>query len=305
MQSKDNIISIIDIGTNTCLLLIAHLKEKNLIKLFEAQETPRLGNDLYKTGYISKKTFPKALTVIKNYIDISEKYNAQKILAFGTSALREANNSSEFIEFIKRETDIKIKILSEELEAKYGYEGAIFDFDKTNEYSVVDIGGGSTEISFKQNSKLNSMSLKIGSVRLYEKFFHTSFDEVNINQAIEFIQKDLEKLEFDIKDKVLIGVAGTMTTLSAIKNHLIDFKEEKIHKDKLTLSDIECIFNQLKSMSEKERLNIGSFMIGRSDIIICGTLILLSIMNHFKIDLIVVSTKGLRYGLMLNVDDFF
>jgi len=102
----------------------------------------------------------------------------------------------------------------------------------------------------------------------------------------------------------LVGVAGTVTTLSAIKNNLTKFDEVLIHKDELTLEEVKKILQKLVSMTNEERLNLGEFMKGRSDIIICGTLILVEIMSHFNCNSIIVSTKGLRYGLMLNSADF-
>lgn len=305
MQLRDNkIFSVIDIGTNTCLLLIASLKDKKLTKLFETQKIPRLGKNLYKTGKISEEAFHNTSAIIKNYISISEKYNSRKIFAFGTSALREAKNSSEFIKFVESETGVEIKVINGEAEAKYSYDGAVFDFDKRKEYAVIDIGGGSTEICFSDSGKIISKSIDVGSVRLYEEFFEGNFNKQNIEGAGKFINANLHDLDFKLKDKVLLGVAGTMTTLSAIKNNLKEFKEEIIHKETMTLDEIKNTLVKLISMTENERMEIGSYMEGRSDIIICGALILKGVMEYFILNKVIVSAKGLRYGLLLNLHDF-
>lgn len=172
MQLKaEPVYSVIDIGTNTCLLLIGILKGKSLKTLFEAQETPRLGKDLYKTGKISKKSFIKFSGLIKKYINISGKFHAQGIFAFGTSALRDAKNSKQFVKFIEEETGVRIKIISGRDEAKYSYEGAVFDLKPDNKYTVIDVGGGSTEICSLKNDKPDFVSLNVGSVRIFENFF--------------------------------------------------------------------------------------------------------------------------------------
>ncbi|MEO8208970.1 MAG: Ppx/GppA family phosphatase [bacterium] len=306
MQSKDSkVYSVIDIGTNTCLLLIARLTEKNLTKLFEAQEIPRLGRDLYRTGLISKEAFQSVLEIMREYISISKKYDAEKVFSFGTSAMRDARNSSELIDFINLQTGIEIKILTGEEEAKYGYEGATFDFKKGVQYAVLDIGGGSTEISFRKDQNIVSVSIDIGSVRIYEMFFKGIFNPANIENARIFVIENLCKTDYVINNQLLIGVAGTLTTLSAIKNNLKEFDERVIHKDVLTFDEVNNIFRKLISMSESERLASGSFMKGRSDVIVSGTLILIEIMNYFQIDSVNVSTKGLRYGLLLNIPDFY
>ncbi|MDQ3022487.1 MAG: hypothetical protein M3R36_18255 [Bacteroidota bacterium] len=300
----NNVYSVIDMGTNTCLLLIARLQENNLKKLLELEEIPRLGKDLYKTGKISEQAFLTTLEIIKKYISVSTKYEAEKVFAFGTSSLRDAKNNLEFVKFIESETGIKTKILTGEEEAKYSYEGATFDFDRSFQYAVLDIGGGSTEISFAKASKIISISRDIGSVRIYEMFFKGIFDSQNIKNAKKFIKENVSGINYTFENQVLIGVAGTLTTLSAIKNNLSEFDENVIHKNILSLSEINNIFQKLISLSENERIALGSYMKGRSDIIICGTLILIEIMNYFQIHSVIVSTKGLRFGLFLHIPDF-
>ena len=301
MQSRDkNIYSVIDIGTNTCLLLTANLSNNKLTKLYEAQEIPRLGKDLYKTGMISQESFQKVSEIFNRYISVSKEYGSEKIFAFGTSAMRDAKNSTEFIDFIEKSTGIRIRIINGKEEAKYSYEGAVFDLDKNKSYAVLDIGGGSTEICYRERNEISSVSFDIGAVRLFE---HNQ-DLKNLENTKISIRSKINSENVDIGERKLVGVAGTITTLSAIKNGLEDFNENIIHKDILRISDINDIFNKLTSMTAKERLDLGSYMAGRSDVIIAGTLILMELMKFLKVEEIIVSAKGLRYGLFLNISDF-
>lgn len=303
-SNYSEVYSVIDLGTNTCLLLIAKYSENRVTKLFEAQEIPRLGKGLYETGKLSDESFQKTVEIFKEYISISKEQNSEKIFAFGTSAMREAQNSKEFIDFLKKETGIEIKVISGKDEAIYGYDGALFDMPNEN-YTVLDIGGGSTEFSFKVKDDLVTESFKIGSVRLNEIYFKENFSNENIQKAKEFIRESLKTIELKNQNAgKLIGVAGTLTTLSAIKNKLNYFEEEIIHKDELTLTEIENIFQRLINLTNEERLKIGEFMKGRSEIIISGVLILIEIMKHFDFETVTVSTKGLRYGLLMNIADF-
>ncbi len=306
MQSRSGeIISVIDIGTNTCLLLVASLKNNIPVKIFEAQEVPRLGKDLYRTKNISKEKFALVADIFRKYISVSREHNSHRIFAFGTSALRDAKNSREFIDFINRETGINIKVLSGEDEAYYGYLGAVFDLEQNDQCVVLDIGGGSTEISFKSEGVFNHKSINIGSVRLYENYFRESHSELKIEEASDLIKRELINISYeDLKGRSLIGVAGTLTTLSAIKNGLKKFDENIIHKDILHLAEIKIIFDKLLSINDEEILGLGEYMKGRSEIILSGTLILISVMEHFRIDKVTVSVKGLRYGLMYKSADF-
>ena len=146
---------------------------------------------------------------------------------------------------------------------------------------VLDIGGGSTEISFKSEGVFNHKSINIGSVRLYENYFRESHSEIKIKEA-----------------------SGTLTTLSAIKHGMKKFDENIIHKDILHLQDVKNIFEKLISMNDEEILDLGEYMKGRSEIILSGTLILITVMEFFGLDAVTVSVKGLRYGLMYKSADF-
>lgn len=308
-ESYNGIYSVIDLGTNTCLLLIAKYSEtKNSVnrvtKLFEAQEIPRLGKGLYDTGKLSDDSFRKTSEIFRKYISISKEHNSLKVFAFGTSSMRVASNTKEFIEFIKNETGIEIKVISGKDEARYGFEGALFDMPE-GKYAVLDIGGGSTELSYEVNGELFTESLEIGSVRINEIYFKDSFSGENIQKAKEFVRDALNKAELHKPEGFkLVGVAGTLTTLSAIKNKLNNFEEEIIHKDVMTISETENIFQRLINLTNDERLRIGEFMKGRSEVIISGALILIEIMKRYEFETVTVSTKGLRYGLLMNINNF-
>lgn len=305
MQSKvKNIYSVIDLGTNTCLLLTAKLQDNTLTKLYEAQEIPRLGKDLYKTGMIAQESFLSVLNIFKKYKTFSAENGSEKIFAFATSAMRDALNSSEFIEFIENGTGIRIRIIDGEEEARYSFEGAVFDLDKGKEYAVLDIGGGSTEICYKEHNAIRSVSYDMGSVRLYENNLKKEMNRQILESLKISIRNKLNSADLKTGNRDLVGVAGTITTLSAIKSGLKKFNEQVIHNDILLISEIKDIFDKLITMTAEERLELGEFMKGRSDVIIPGTLILIETMKYLNADQITVSVKGLRYGLLLNISDF-
>ena len=302
MQLKNKRISVIDIGTNTCLLLIAELQNGKLETIVEKQEIPRLGKGVDSEKNISKDAFERVLSVLKSYKEISEAYGVDSIFGIGTSALRDASNKDEFIENVLRETGIIVKILSGKEESKMSYEGAVFDFDNKDKLAVVDIGGGSTEVSFVEKGYTHKISMDIGSLRIKERFFSVRPTEGEINAAKEFVNENLKNIAATaLINTNLIGVAGTITTLSAIKLGLKVFEPDKLHKSVLSYDDIVSVFNKLIKMTNNEILSIGDYMKGRSDIITSGGLILIQIMSFLNSNEIVVSTKGLRYGAYLSL----
>jgi exopolyphosphatase/guanosine-5'-triphosphate,3'-diphosphate pyrophosphatase len=290
-------LAVIDIGTNTCLLLIAEYVNGSLVKLFEKQEIPRLGAGVDKKKNISDDSLFRLLKVLKNYQEISYQYDCSDIIAFGTSALRDAGNRDKILRTIFDKIDLEVKIISGEEEARLSYEGSVFDQKDGNFYTVLDIGGGSTEFCFKKGDDFISKSINVGSVRLKERFPAYS-------DSAGFIKKEISSLTGnEFSGSELIGVAGTLTTLSAVKNGLKKFDEDKIHKDVLTISDVKAIYENLSVMNNEDILSLGDYMKGRSDIIVYGTLILKEIMEYFSFVKVIVSTKGLRYGIF--IDNYF
>lgn len=302
MQSKSSRIAVIDIGTNTCILLIAELMDGNLVKIFERTEFPRIGEGVDETKIISSSSIQRLNKVLKEYLRLARTYEADRIFAFATSAVRDAKNKDEFIEFFRKKHDLRIEIFDGFTEAKFGYFGAVFDFNDGNseDYTILDIGGGSTESSYMDDGKFFSKSIDIGSVRITEKFFKNGIENKSIELAKNFISEKFLVINFlNLENRELIGVAGTMTTLSALNQNLRTFDENKVHKSILTINDVDILFNRLSRMNEQQILELGDFMRGRADIITAGTLILFEFMNYFGFEEVTVSSKGLRYGVFL------
>lgn len=302
MQEKNKRIAVIDLGTNTCLLLISELVSGKVITVGDFQEAPRLGKGVDKEKKISDSMFGIIKDVFLRYKQICAENRCDHIFAFGTSALRDALNRDEFVEYIHAETGIEIEIIGGKKEARFAFEGALIDYPSKNNHIVLDIGGGSTEVSLLNNGRFTSISMDIGSVRLKEKFFEESYSIENLEKAEQFILHNFISLAYlNLQNYNLVGVAGTVTTLSAINMDLNKFEAGKVNQSTLRLSDVERIFTRLTEMREVQIKSLGEYMTGRSDIITAGAFILLQFMKHFKFEKITVSTKGLRYGAALEI----
>ncbi len=295
-------IATIDIGTNTVLLLIAEIDDGNIQTLAYEQRTPRIGKNIDADGFIGKPAFGRVIDVFREYQKIIETHKPEKIVAFGTSVLREASNKDEFVITLKSETGIDVEILDGKEEAYWSYRGAVSGITGEGKIVVLDIGGGSTEISegtLKEVTCANSIS--VGAVRVSERFFRNNPpSQAEIQLAIEFVNNSLTKLgNFNFTNATLIGVAGTPTTLASIDQHLKDFDVNKISGYKISFDKINNISQRLCSMRTEEIRELSNTTEGRADIITAGTLILLEVMKFGKFNELIVSERGVRYGIAL------
>ena len=309
--------TVIDIGTNTMLMLIGDLDNSSsqILTHLDIQRIPRLGKGVDSNRNIKNESLNKAVSILNGYKKLSREHLSNKITAVATSFIRDANNKYEFIERIKRETGIDVEILSGEHEARWTFWGCTYDFlDDTSgsPAAVIDIGGGSTEITVTpalplnitretlNEQKIESVSLNIGSVRIKERFLNNQplLKEELIN-AEKFINENLDNIKYNFAGASLIGGAGTVTTLAAIYKKLTEYDRDVVDKLVLHLDDIKNMLHSFCKSSMDELYKLGKYMEGRADVIIPGTMILICFMEKFGFNQIRVSAKGLRYGIFL------
>ena len=297
-------VSSIDIGTNTILLLVAEINRDGIGQIFhDEQVIARLGKGVDEHKINTQETFQRALKFLEQYRIVSDSLHSDKIVAVGTSALRDALNKNEFCSFIKEKTGIDIEIISGNEEAQWTYLGGISEFEgKSNNFSVIDIGGGSTEIIFGDKFNIHSkVSLNIGCVRLTERFLHSSPPtEVEIQQAQDFIREQFAIISLpNLGRSFSVGVAGTVTTLASLHQQLPMYDPKKVSGYLLTLDAIQEMYNQLRTKSVEEIKRLPQVSEGRADILLAGVLILIEYINAARLQTIAVSDRGLRYGILL------
>ena len=297
-------ISCIDIGTNTILLLVADTdNEKITGVVHDEQVIARLGKGVDEHHVINKETTHRAADFLKVYAETIRRLNSEKIIAVGTSALRDATNKAEFCKFIASETGIEVEIISGDEEAEWTYRGAIGDdVAQANSYTVLDIGGGSTEIISGTASDITQKrSLDIGCVRMTERYLRTSPPmSLEVAEAQRFIRTQLKSADLGpVGNSKVIGVAGTVTTLAAIHLQLSTYDPKIVQGHVLSYDEIRQVFNHLRIKTLEEIRSIPQISHGRGDIILAGTLILLEFMDAAGLEELIVSDRGLRYGIIL------
>lgn len=294
------IASIIDIGTNSCRLMIADSKNNTVNPLIKKVEFTRLGEGVNKTKMLATEAVNRTLKVLKEYKKISDSYNSEKILAFATSAVRDSSNREEFLELVKRECGIIINCISGIEEGKAAFVGGTSFLD--SHYSkvlLVDIGGGSTEFSYGAPKKIpkHVKSFDLGAVR-----FKEMLEEGTTYQELEnHINNELSKIDFITSDFELLGVAASITGQIALY-YDEPYDPAKSHNKKLTLDMIRDNFHKLSKMSVEEIMNLPSINAKRADVITSGTFLLLKILEYFNKEYILTSEIDLLEGhFILNI----
>lgn len=298
----------IDIGTNSVLLLVADINDGNVDVLTEMQRMPRLGRGVDAGKNLQEGSWQRVVEVLKEYRHCLETrfpgtLNDVRITA--TSAVRDAANRDVFLRQIREETGWTVRILSGEEEAETTFRGAMGVLPAIPGKSLVlDIGGGSTEVAYGDGLELEkSVSLNMGSVRFSERFFSeippTREEIGKVKKEIKVLFSSLDIPPEQTNTKA-VGVAGTVTSIAAIRLGLDRFLRERVNGTLLKKSDIrefieEFSVNTASGIEEK----YPNFLAGRGDIILAGMFILEGFLDRIGKDELIVSTGGIRYGILL------
>ena len=297
----------IDIGTNSVLLLVADVDGTNLNVLKELQEVPRLGKGVDKNRNLHHDSQQRVITVLKKYQNYLSKHYPEttaETIVTATSAARDAANRDQFLDSVNSKTGWDVKLLSGREEAEITYRGALSVLngrEKTNNV-VLDIGGGSTEIAYGSGYNLaDGFSADMGSVRFTERFLSESLpadsSQKNLREAVQELlhQRSIPYNQFDV-----IGVAGTVTSIAAIYKNLADYEADKLNGIHLSRDVIREFIKEFTALSadEIERKH-SMFLKGRGDVILTGLLILDEFLLWAGREEIVVSTGGIRHGVLV------
>lgn len=296
-------VAVVDIGTNTILLLIAHLRpDGTLVPLLHEQRIPRLGQGVDRRRALHADSMQRAVDVLCEYRSLIEPFGVDRTVLCGTSAVRDASNRADFIDRVKEATGFAVEVLSGEDEALWTYRGAVSGVPDITRGTVIDIGGGSTEISVGDRlAILARVSLDIGSVRLTERFLrHDPPLPREIAEAREAIRHELAATtDFPFGGSVAVAVAGTATTLSLLAQGIKTFDIRAVTNSLLSYDTVEHLSRTLREMPSAMIRELSQAMQGRADIITAGAMILREVMRHSGFDQVVVSERGVRYGLAL------
>ena len=297
-------IAALDLGTNTFLCLIAEGDPTGLTHIYaDLSQVVRLGQGVGQTGEFHPEALIRAKDCLTEFKKAMDHHKVEHILAMATSAARDARNGSELFK-ICEDLKIPLQIIPGQDEARITYAGALVGHTQDQETClVVDVGGGSTECILGQGDKIIfSESLNIGGVRLTEKWITQqpvpALEQDKLSQYIDSqlqtILPELKKIKID----KIIAVAGTPTSIAGIEVGGFDaIKVDGLFLSKERLKFWAQEFARTSVVEKQTKYNLG----GRADIIFSGSLILLNLLGALQAEGLTVSTKGVRYGVALEM----
>ena len=296
--------AVIDLGSNTIRLVIYEIYENSSFKLVEdLSNTIRLQEGMSKSNSLSKDAMEKAMNTVRIFSDYCKDYNIKKsnIFAVATEAVRSASNGNYFIEELKKVSGIEFSVLSGNQEALYSYSAVVKTFALSRGI-IIDIGGGSTEIiRFQNNNIVGYTSIPLGCISVTEKYlgFKANYSNSDLKELQNIVTLELKKLDWlkYISQERIIGLGGSIRTLSKIHKAKTDYPFTKTHNYKISSKEFYDLFFELSSMNLNHLRKVEGLSADRVDIILGGLSIFNAICEYVNTKEILISGYGLRDGV--------
>ena len=293
-------IAAIDLGSNSTRLLIAEISGKEFNILEKSHVVTKMAEGLEENGFISDDSRKRVIKTLKTFLKQIKKHEVSQVFAVGTAAMRDSTNTNEFIDEIKRKIDIEVEVITGQQEGIITSLGVLHFMENLQNYLIVDIGGRSTEFVYEDNNKVISHSIDLGVVTLTEKYF--SELPATKDKIIKAEQEVLEKVN-NLKipnSKLLIGVAGTATSLGSIYLEQDRFDESEVHNIEISQLELINIKNTIRDFNEPEIIiKFKGVDPKRAKTITSGIVILENIMKRYENSSIIISKNDILEGLIL------
>jgi exopolyphosphatase/guanosine-5'-triphosphate,3'-diphosphate pyrophosphatase len=291
-------IAIIDLGSNTARLVVMSATLGYAYRLEdEIREVVRLRQGMTEQG-LSEEAMARALFTLRLFKRFCDN-RVDTILPTATSAVREGANGALFVEQVRREIGLSLRVLDGEREAYYGTLGALNEIPLVQGF-VVDIGGGSAQVSeVRQRRFYRGQALTLGALALTERFVHSDPIKKGDFEALQAeIEGQLGAISWLKKQSgPLVGLGGTIRNLAKMEMARQNYPLNTLHGFMLSRASVEESTKLLRELPLAERQNIPGLNSDRADIILPGAMVVLAMMSHLKSDELTISTNGLREGL--------
>jgi len=299
----------LDVGTNSTRLLVADVADGAVVaELTREMVITRLGKGVDRTGRFDPAALARTLEVLAGYAETCRRLGVERRRLVATSATRDAADRQLFLDGVRDLLGVEAEVLTGRAEAAAAYRGATADLEGDQATLVVDIGGGSTELILGDGGAARAMvSLDIGCVRLFERHLHSdppAAAEVAALRAdvAAHLARVAGVLDPAAAERV-VGVAGTVTTVTAIALGLDTYDPRRIHRATLDASDITATAGKLAAMTVAERAALPVMAKGREDVIAAGALLLDQLVETFQIRRVIASETDILDGVLLGLAD--
>jgi exopolyphosphatase/guanosine-5'-triphosphate,3'-diphosphate pyrophosphatase len=305
--------AVIDVGTNSVKLLVAEVGGGEVRPLAEISEQTRLGHGFYETRRLLPAALDHTARVVAEFSGVAAQWGAAPPRVIATSAAREAVNQSDLIEAIRQASGLTVRVISGDQEAAWAFRGVANEARFAGRpLLIVDVGGGSTQCIVGQDRKQRfCRSFSLGAVRLLEWLRPADppspHDGERCRSAIRtFLDESVRPVlaphleAFPAGTLQLVGVSGTSSVLAGMELGLLAYDRDAIESQPLTVAQVRARLSQLWSLSLVERRKVPGLPPNRADLILTGTAIYAGIMEAFGFNRLQVSTRGYRFGVLLD-----
>ncbi|MFE7858508.1 exopolyphosphatase [Streptomyces sp. NPDC057403] len=309
-------VAAVDCGTNSIRLLVADVNPGTgeLLELDRRMTIVRLGQDVDRTGRLAPEALERTFAACREYAEVIRELGAEKVRFVATSASRDASNRDDFVRGVVDILGVEPEVISGEQEAEFSFTGATNELkgrdDLARPYLVVDIGGGSTEFVVGDDHVRAARSVDVGCVRMTERHLVVdgAVSDPPTAEQIAAMRADIERA-LDLAEetvplgeaRTLVGLAGSVTTVSAIAQELPAYDSARIHHSRVSRERVRDITDRLLRSTHAERAAVPSMHPGRVDVIAAGALVLLSIMERTGAEEVVVSEHDILDGIAWSV----
>ncbi|GAA3302863.1 Ppx/GppA phosphatase family protein [Streptomyces cinereospinus] len=305
-------VAAIDCGTNSIRLLVADADPETgeLTDLDRRMTVVRLGQGVDRTGRLAPEALERTFAACREYAAVIERHGAERVRFVATSASRDAENRDDFVRGVVDILGVEPEVITGEEEAEFSFTGATKELtgrtDLHRPYLVVDIGGGSTEFVVGEEHVRAARSVDVGCVRMTERHLVVGgvVSDPPGEEQIAAMRADIEAALDLAEEKVplreartLVGLAGSVTTVSAIAQDLPAYDSTAIHHSRVSRARVREITEWLLRSTHAERAAVPSMHPGRVDVIAAGALVLLSIMERTGAEEVVVSEHDILDGI--------
>ncbi len=286
-------VAAVDLGTNTTRLLVADVVEGRVVDVVRREEITAMGESVDRRRILLPVAIARVRNVLVDYRREAEALGAERVLAVGTSAVRDADNGEAFLGEVEWSYGFTTRLLTGAEEAELTFAGVASEASLSPRTLVVDIGGGSTELVVAGRSGVDSsVSTEAGSVRLTERFLHS--DPAH-GEELAALGAHVRSLLPHLAVDNAIGVAGTVTTAAAVQLG----NPSSVHGHRLTRQTIAETLDFLASLPLAERERVAGLAPARAPVIVAGLVVLYEILARYALAELTVSEHDLLYGAAL------
>lgn len=291
--------AIIDIGTNTVLLLLAERDhEGRVVVTDDMVRMTRLGQGAAASGRLHPEAIARTLAALHEYRGIAQAHGA-RLEAVATEGLRMAANPEAFLEPAAEALGQPVRLISGDEEAELSFRSVAQEEPGDGPLYVLDIGGGSTELVVGRGGVvLDRRSHRVGSVRLTEQLVRADPPTAAEVEAVAAAARAALAEQPVPPLPELHGLAGTVTTVAALLLELPTYDRTKVDGARFSVAEVEALRDRLAALPLAERLRLPQLPPGRADVIVAGTTILVEALRHCGATTLVVRDRGLRYALV-------